>query len=88
MGKVNEILTCEIYFSNEHYEIHVPVHNLMSPKFLLKEDSLYIFLYDYKVVYVLFNIPKKIIPYIKQESVFLCEAMSQNKSRHKIQFMP
>lgn len=80
-----EILTYELYKRDEIFEIHIPVQNLFNPKFLIKENNLYIYLFNYTHCYILNNIPKETVKEIKKENVLIIE---KNFNRYQIKLNP
>lgn len=84
-SKTEEILTFDIYKKKNIFEIHIPVQNLFNPKFLLKQDSLMIYLSNYTRCYLLKNIPKDVINDIKEEKVLINE---KNLDAHIIKLAP
>lgn len=73
MNNVEEILTYEIYENEDFFHLTIPVQNLKNPKFLLKNQDLYIFLYSYKKSYVIKNLPIDFLDFIKNKQVFITE---------------
>lgn len=84
MQKTEEILTYEIYKSKEYIYLHVPVQNLINPKFLLKDNDLYIFLYNYNKCYILKKLSNEIKQSIINRNCFLCESINSVKINHNI----
>ena len=42
-NNIQELLDVEIYQKNDFYYLEVPVQNIIQPKFLLKDNTLYLF---------------------------------------------
>lgn len=82
---IQEILTYEIYKKNNNIYINIPVSGLIEPKYLIKENSLYIFLYNYTQGFILHNIDDKTIQYIVNKKAYLVESLSyDNQKEHLI----
>jgi hypothetical protein len=88
MQKIKEILTYEIYTVKDSIYVHVPVQNLINPKFLLKNNQLYIFLYNYTMGYMLDKLPLNLIDAIKKNKCLLCEAINSKEKQHQINLEP
>ena len=41
-NNIQELLDVEIYQKNDFYYLEVPVQNIIQPKFLLKDNTLYL----------------------------------------------
>lgn len=87
-NKLKEILTYEIYQNEDKFCLHVPVQNLINPKFLLKNNELYILLYDYTQGYIIKSIPLNIIEAILNKNCYLCEAINPKSTQHPIILFP
>lgn len=79
MNNVEEILTYEIYENEDFFHLTIPVQNLKNPKFLLKNQDLYIFLYEYKKSYVIKNLPIDFLDFIKNKQVLITEIQPNSK---------
>lgn len=75
-----EILTYEIYKRKNNLYISIPVNNLVQPKFLIKNNSLYIFLYNYSQCYVIKKINQEVIGFIKTGNCYILENLNQENS--------
>lgn len=77
--KSQEILTYEIFEKKDLFYLSIPVNNLINPKFLIKNNNLFIFLYNYSQCYIVKKIPKNIIKEIINKNCFLRENLNQDK---------
>lgn len=87
-NNIQELLDVEIYQKNDFYYLEVPVQNIIQPKFLLKDNTLYLFLYDYKDCYIIKNLNPPIIDAIKNEKCFFLESINPLKIKHLIILYP
>ena len=87
-NNIQELLDVEIYQKNDFYYLEVPVQNIIQPKFLLKDNTLYLFLYDYKDCYIIKNLNPSIIDAIKNEKCFFLESINPLKIKHLIILYP
>ncbi len=87
-NNIQELLDVEIYQKNDFYYLEVPVQNIIQPKFLLKDNTLYLFLYDYKDCYIIKNLNPFIIDAIKNEKCFFLESINPLKIKHLIILYP
>lgn len=58
---VQEILTFNIHMVGFIYFLDIPVQNLINPKFMIKDCSLYIFLSNFKQCFIIKNLPEDFI---------------------------
>ena len=77
--KSQEILTYEIFEKQDSFYLSIPVNNLINPKFLIKNNNLFIFLYNYSQCYIVKKIPKSIMKEIINKNCFLRENLNQDK---------
>ena len=87
-NNIQELLDVEIYQKNDFYYLEVPVQNIIQPKFLLKDNTLYLFLYDYKDCYIIKNLNSSIIYSIKNEKCFFLKSINPLKIKHLIILYP
>ena len=88
---LEEIVTYEVNSRNNIYYLKVPVNGLENPKFLLKEEeqSLYIFLFNYKSCYVIKEIDPDTIGSIKKGRRYLVEGLlAEGNTEHMIDLIP
>ena len=74
-----ELLTHEIYNRQGVYYLSIPVNNLIAPRFLIKKDSLLIFLYNYSQCYAVKKITTDVMQAIKSGNCYLLENLNQEK---------
>lgn len=74
-----ELLTHEIYSRQGLYYLSIPVNNLTAPRFLVKKDSLLIFLYNYSQCYAVKRVATDVIQAIKSGNCYLLENLNQEK---------
>lgn len=74
-----ELLTHEVYSRKGIYYLSIPVNNLISPKFLIKKDNLFIFLYNYSKCYIIKKIATDVLQAIKSGNCYLLENLNQEK---------
>lgn len=89
--KIEELVTHEVYVKNGVYHLQIPVTKLIHPKFLLKEseNSLYIFLFNYSLGYVIKEIAPDVIGAIKSGRCYLVEGLlNSGNTEHYIDLMP
>lgn len=80
-----EILTYNIQISDSNLNICIPASGLTNPKFTIKENSLYIFLEDYKKKFFIRKLPIEVIDYIKEGRAYIIECLVYDKKlSHKI----
>lgn len=77
---IEELLTYEIYKRKDDLYISIPVNNLILPRFLIKDDSLYIFLYNYSQCYVIKKINQEVLGFIKAGNCYILENLNQENS--------
>jgi len=86
---LKEILTYDLYVRNNILYIEVPVSGLINPQYLLKDNSLYVFLYQYTQAYIVKNIDPDFINYIINGRSYLKESLSyDNCQEHLISLIP
>lgn len=89
MKQNQELLTHEIFIKNNILYIHIPVSGLINPQYLLKNDKLYIFLYNYTQAYVISDLSQETIEYIIKGRAYIRESLSYDNSQdHYINFIP
>lgn len=81
---MEEILTYNIFKNKEDVFIHVPVFDLVDPDFLLKDNDLYIFLYNYKKFFKIGNLKQFVVDSIVNKRAFLIEDLNFYKKNHSI----
>lgn len=74
-----ELLTHEVYQRQGVYYLSVPVHDLTLPMFLIKKNSLFIFLYNYSKCYMIKKISTDVLKAIKSGNCYLLENLNQEK---------
>lgn len=75
-----DLLTHEVYNRQGVYYLSVPVNNLISPRFLIKKDSLLIFLYNYSQCYAVKRVSADVLQAIKSGNCYLLENLNQEKT--------
>jgi hypothetical protein len=89
MDNTQEILTYEILKNNNNIYLHIPVSGLINPQYLLKNNCLYIFLYNYTQAFVIKNLSTNLIEFIVNNNAYLIESLSyDNQQEHLIQLIP
>lgn len=76
---IKELLTYEIFQDQEIFYLSIPVNNLITPKFLIKNKHLFIFLYNYSQCYIVKNLPLDLLKSIVDKKCFLTENLNQEK---------
>ncbi len=90
-NKLEEIVTYEVFVKNNIFYLKVPVTGLENPKFVLKEDekSLYIFIFNFELCYLIKEIDPDIIGSIKAGRCYLVEGLlAQYNVEHNIDLKP
>lgn len=75
---VQEILTFDIKKDQSDYYLDIPVQKLINPKFMIKENDLYIFLYNYSQCFIIKNLPKEFIEAIPFNKCFIKQKLNLN----------
>lgn len=88
---VEEIVTYEVFSKNGIQYLKVPVSGLYNPKFLLKEEeqTLEIFVFNYKIGYSIKEIDPETLGSIKKGKCYLVEGLlAQDNEEHFIDLKP
>lgn len=89
MQNVQEILTYEIIIHHNILYLQIPVSGLINPQYLLKEDCLYLFLYNYTQAFLIKNLSDDIKKYIIDGKAYIKESLShENANEHYISLIP
>ena len=89
MSLLKEILTYEIFQKSGKVIISLPVHGLMQPRFLVKHNDLYIFLYNYKKAYLIRDLPRFVLQAISHNRCFLIENLTFDEhTEHLVSLIP
>lgn len=90
-SKLEEIVTYEVFSKNNIFYLKVPVTGLENPKFVLKEDekTLYVFVFNFEVGYLIKEIDPEVIGSIKAGRCYLVEGLlAQDNVEHNIELKP
>lgn len=58
---IQEILTFDISKDENYYYLDIPVQKLINPKFMIKNNDLYVFLYNYSQCFIIKDLPEVFI---------------------------
>jgi hypothetical protein len=72
-----ELLNYELQEIDDDLIIVIPTHSLISPRFMIKNNNLYIFLFNFTNCYLLKNLPENYIHSIKYQKVFIQEKLNK-----------
>lgn len=75
---VQEILTFDLNKINQNYYLDIPVQKLINPKFMIKNDNLYIFLYNYSQCFVIKSLPVDFLKNIPLGNCFIKQKLNLN----------
>lgn len=86
---IQEILTYDAFITKGNLYLSVPVSGLINPQYLIKNNSLYIFLYNYTQAFVIHNLSPYDLNYIKEGKAYLKASLSyDNVEKHSINLIP
>ena len=90
MGKIKriQIISYDIKHHGLLCHLSIDSKNLINPKFLLKDNNLYIFSYEYTQCYILEKIPLDVVDRILDRNCFILEKVEPNPVKHKVSLIP
>lgn len=77
-NSIQEILTFDLNKVNQYYYLDIPVQKLINPKFMIKNDDLYIFLYNYSQCFVIKSLPIDFLENIPLDNCFIKQKLNLN----------
>jgi hypothetical protein len=75
---IQEILTFDLIKNNENYYLEIPVQKLINPKFMIKDNNLYIFLYNFSQCFIIKNLPLNFLKSIPLNNCFIKQKLNLN----------
>lgn len=73
---IQEILTFDLHKVHDIYYLDIPVQKLINPKFMIKEDNLYVFLYNYSQCFIIKSLPKDFLENIPLNNCFIKQQLN------------
>lgn len=77
-NSIQEILTFDLNKVNQYYYLDIPVQKLINPRFMIKNDDLYIFLYNYTQCFVIKSLPIDFLKNIPLDNCFIKQKLNLN----------
>lgn len=77
---IQEILTFDLHQLNNIYYLDIPVQKLINPKFMIKEDDLYIFLYNYSQCFIIKSLPEDFLNNIPLNNCYIKQQLNLNNT--------
>lgn len=81
---LQEILTFDINKIHDNYYLDIPAQKLINPKFMIKNNDLYIFLYNYSQCFIVKNLSEDFIKNIPLEKCYIKQKLNLNSISIKI----
>lgn len=75
-NSIQEILTFDLHKVHDIYYLDIPVQKLINPKFMIKEDNLYVFLYNYSQCFIIKSLPKDFLENIPLNNCFIKQQLN------------
>ena len=81
---IQEILTFDISEENNFFYLDIPVQKLINPKFMVVNNDLYIFLYNFSQCFIIKKLPNDFLEAIPFHTCYIKQKLTLNDSLIKI----
>lgn len=75
-NNIQEILTFDISKDKNYHYLDIPVQKLINPKFMIKNNDLYVFLYNYSQCFIIKDLPDDFIHNIPLRKCYIKQTLS------------